>query len=121
MYCLFAFSRAAPAAYGGSQAGALIGATAAGPHHSRSKPDPEPTEQGQGSNPQPHGSSSDSLTTAPQQELRTSTIFNLHFLQASADTYFMVCVLLLKYKLLDGKSFLLFTAGSPAPWHGVWE
>ena len=33
------------------------------------RPDPQPTEQGQGLNPQPHGSQSDSLTTAPRQEL----------------------------------------------------
>ena len=33
---LFAFSRAVPAAYGGSQARGLIGATAAGLHHSHS-------------------------------------------------------------------------------------
>ena len=31
-FCLFAFSRAAPAAYGGSQARGLIGAVAAGLH-----------------------------------------------------------------------------------------
>ena len=31
--------------------------------------DPQPTKQGQGLNPQPHGSQSDSLTTAPRQEL----------------------------------------------------
>ena len=69
---LFAFSRAAPRAYGGSQARGLIGATAAGLHHSHSStrselrlrptpqlkatPDPRPTEQGQGLNLQPHGS-----------------------------------------------------------------
>ena len=61
--CLFAFSRAAPEAYGGSQARDLIGAIAASRHHShsntRSEPrlrptpqltatsDPQPTEQGQ--------------------------------------------------------------------------
>ena len=64
--------RAAPTAYGGSQARDLIRATAAGPHHSHSNPrsesclqptpqlmatlDPIPTEWGQRSNPQPHGS-----------------------------------------------------------------
>ena len=32
LFCLFAFSRAAPAAYGGSQARGLIGAVAAGLH-----------------------------------------------------------------------------------------
>ena len=39
-FCLFAFSRAAPVAYGGSQARGPIRATAAGLHHSnaRSKP-----------------------------------------------------------------------------------
>ena len=70
--CVFAFSRAAPAAYGGSQASGLIGAVAAGPCQSHSNTgseprlqpapqlmatlDPQPTEQGQESNPQPHGS-----------------------------------------------------------------
>ena len=70
--CLFAFSRATPAAYGSSRARGGIRATATGLHHShshaRSKarlqptpqltamPDPEPTEQGQGLNPNPHGS-----------------------------------------------------------------
>ena len=34
IFCLFAISRAAPAAYGGSQARGLIGAVAAGLHHS---------------------------------------------------------------------------------------
>ena len=70
--CLFAFSRAAPTAYGGSQARDLIGAVAAGlcQSHSNARSklrllptpqltatrDPQPTEQGQGPNPQPHGS-----------------------------------------------------------------
>ena len=69
---LFAFSRAAPAAHGGSQARGLIGAVAASlcqshsnvgsEMHLRPTPqltatlDPQPTEQGQGLNPQPHGS-----------------------------------------------------------------
>ena len=47
--CLFAFSRAFPAAYGGSQARGLIGAVATSLHHShnnaRSKPCPQPTPQ----------------------------------------------------------------------------
>ena len=71
-FCLCAFSGAAPAAYGGSQARGLIGAVAAGLRHSHSDagtephlqltpqltatPGPQPTEQGQVSNPQPHGS-----------------------------------------------------------------
>ena len=71
-FCLFVFSRAAPMAYGGSQARGLIGAAAAGLHHSHSNrgseshlrptpqlvatPDPYSTERGQGSNPQPHDS-----------------------------------------------------------------
>ena len=58
-------------AYGVSQARGLIGAAAAGLHHSHSNvrskpclratpqltamPDPQPTEQGQGSNLHPHG------------------------------------------------------------------
>mgnify|MGYP007125349976 CR=1 FL=1 len=48
-YCLFAFSRAAPVAYGGSEARGLIGAVAAGLHQShsnaRSKPHLRPTPQ----------------------------------------------------------------------------
>ena len=68
----FVFSRAAPAAYGGSQARGLIGAVSAGLHHSHSNtrskphlqltpqfpamPDPQPTARSQGPNPQPHGS-----------------------------------------------------------------
>ena len=35
-FCRFAFSRATPAAYGGSQARGLIGAVTAGLHHSHS-------------------------------------------------------------------------------------
>ena len=35
-FCLFAFSRATSVAYGGSQARGLIGAVAAGLHHSHS-------------------------------------------------------------------------------------
>ena len=63
---------AAPAAYGGSQARGLIGATTAASlcqSHSNAgselclqptpqltaTPDPQPTEQGQGSNLEPHG------------------------------------------------------------------
>ena len=71
-YLFFVFSRAAPAAYGDSQAKGLIGAIAAGLCHSHSnvvskprlRPTPQlmatlgtqPTEQGQRWNPQPHGS-----------------------------------------------------------------
>ena len=36
LFCLFVFSRAAPAAHGGSQARGLIRAVAAGLHHSQS-------------------------------------------------------------------------------------
>ena len=45
--CLFAFSRAAPMAYGGSQATGLVGAVAAGHSHShtRSEPRLQPTPQ----------------------------------------------------------------------------
>ena len=39
---LFAFSRAAPAAYGGFQARGLIGAVAAGLHHSHGNSGSEP-------------------------------------------------------------------------------
>ena len=75
------FSRAAPTAYGGSQARGLIWAVATGlcQNHSivgsepsllptpqlTATPDPQPIEQGQGLNPQPHGSWSDLLTTEP--------------------------------------------------------
>ena len=66
-FCLFAISWAAPAAYGGSQARGLIGATVASLRQSHSNagseprlrptpqltaiPDPQPTEQGQGIEP----------------------------------------------------------------------
>ena len=70
MVFFFWLFRAAPVAYGDSQARGLIGTAAANLHQSNagSKPyllptpqlmatlDPQPTEQGQGSNPQPHGS-----------------------------------------------------------------
>ena len=50
-FCLFVFSRAAPVAYGGSQARGLIGATAAGlrQRHSyaRSEPRLQPTPHSQ--------------------------------------------------------------------------
>ena len=68
----FAFSRATPMAYGGSQARGLIGAVATGLRQSHSNVgseprlqptpqltamlDPQPTERGQGLNPQPQGS-----------------------------------------------------------------
>ena len=71
-FCLFAFSRATPVAYGGSQIRGLIGAVATGLCHSHSNvgsepllwptpqltatPGPQPTEWGQGSNPHPHRS-----------------------------------------------------------------
>ena len=41
-FCLFAFPRAASAAYGGSQARGLIGAVAAGLHHNHSNAGSEP-------------------------------------------------------------------------------
>ena len=48
-FCPFAFSRAAPMAYGGSQARGLIRAVATGLHHSHSnggsEPHPRPTPQ----------------------------------------------------------------------------
>ena len=49
----FLLFRAAPVAHGSSQARGLIGAAAAGLHHSHSHAGP--TEKGQGSNPSPHG------------------------------------------------------------------
>ena len=49
IYCLFAISWAAPAAYGGSQARGLIGAVATGLHlshsNARSEPRLQPTPQ----------------------------------------------------------------------------
>ena len=49
IFCLFAFSRTIPIVYGGSQARGLIGARAAGLHHSHSnvgsKPRLQPTPQ----------------------------------------------------------------------------
>ena len=43
IYCLFAFSRAASVAYGGSQARGRIGAAATGLHHSHSYAGSEPS------------------------------------------------------------------------------
>ena len=76
-FVCFLLFRAAPIAYGSSQARGGIGAIAAGLCHShsnkRSKPhlqptpqltatlDPQPAEQGQGLNPYPHGYQSDSF------------------------------------------------------------
>ena len=84
-YIVFCLFRAAPAAYGGSQAKGQIGAVTAGLHHSRSNTESEPrlwplpqitampdlghAQQGQGSNPHPHGYQSGSLTTEPWREL----------------------------------------------------
>ena len=45
VFCLFAFSRAAPVAYGGAQARGLIGAVAAGLHESHSNAGSEPRLQ----------------------------------------------------------------------------
>ena len=74
LFCFLPFCpfRAAPAAYGGSQARGLIGAVAASLRQSHSNarfelnlrptpqltatPDPQPTKRGHGSNRQPHGS-----------------------------------------------------------------
>ena len=44
-FCLFAFSRAVPAAYGGSQERGRIGAVDAGLHHSHSNTGSEPSLQ----------------------------------------------------------------------------
>ena len=70
-FCLLILSRAAPAAYGGSQARGRIGAVGTGLRQSHSNvgsephlqptpqltatPDPSPTEQGQGLSLCPHG------------------------------------------------------------------
>ena len=78
-FCLFAFSRAAPAAYGGSQARGLIGAIATSPARATATRDPsrvcdlhhssrQPwilTERGQESNLHPHGYYLGLLTTEP--------------------------------------------------------
>ena len=45
LFCLFAFSRAAPSAHGGSQAGGLIGAVAASLCQSHSNEGSEPSLQ----------------------------------------------------------------------------
>ena len=71
LFFIFLLFRAAPMAYGSSQARVELGATAAGLHHSHSSegsephlqptpqlsstPDPWPTERGQGLNTHPHG------------------------------------------------------------------
>ena len=84
LFCLF--FRAAPEAYGGSQARGPIGATAASLCHNhsnvgsepclpptpelRATPDLETTERGQGSNLHPHESQSGSLTPESRQELQ---------------------------------------------------
>ena len=82
--------RAAPEAYGASQAKSQIRATAAGVHHSHSNAgsethlrsetpqlmallEPRPTERGQGSNPHPHGYESDSFPLRHHEA--SSTIF----------------------------------------------
>ena len=72
LFCLFAFSRATPTAYGGSQAGGSNWSCSHQPmpehsntgseRHLQPTPqltarlDPQPTEQGRGSNPKPHSS-----------------------------------------------------------------
>ena len=66
LFFFFFLFRAAPAAYGGSQARSQIGPVATGPYlgseprlpsspQLTATPDPYPTERGQGSNPHPHG------------------------------------------------------------------
>jgi len=91
-FCLFAFSSAAPTAYGGSQGRGLIRTVATSLSQSHSNagseprlqstpqltvtPDPQPIERGQGSNQQSHCSQSDLLTTEPGRELRKQVKFN---------------------------------------------
>ena len=96
-FFLFLLFRAAPEAYGSSQARGRIRAVAASLHHSHSNVEPRAASMtytaachntgsltyqapGQGLNPHPHGSQSGSLTAEPQRELlllqfemRTST------------------------------------------------
>ena len=73
LFLSFCLLRAAPVAYGGSQARGLIGAVATSLHQSHSNaesephlrptpqltatPDPQPTDRGRGLNPKPHGPS----------------------------------------------------------------
>ena len=88
---LFAFSWAAPAAYGDSQARGPIGAAATGLRQRHSNagskprlpptpqltatPDPQPPGPGQGPNLHRHGSQLGSLTPAPRRELQTMDVF----------------------------------------------
>jgi len=97
LFCLFAISWAAPAAYAGSHARGPIGAVATSLCQSHSNagskprlqptpqlmamPDRQPTEQGQGQNPHPHGSQSASLTTAPRREL----LYHIFLIHSSVD------------------------------------
>ena len=55
-FCLFAFSWAAPMAYGGPQARGQIGAEPPVYTRATATQDPQPTEQGQESNLKPHRS-----------------------------------------------------------------
>ena len=91
-FCLFCLFRAAPTAYGGSQARGQIRAAAAGLHQSQSNaaseprlwptpqltatPDPWPAEQGQGSDLQPHGSQSDSFLLCHDGNFFYSVLIN---------------------------------------------
>ena len=122
LFCLFAISRAAPSAYGGSQARGPIRAVAIGLHQSHSNarsklrlqptpqptatPDPQPTEQGQEPNPQPHGSQSDPSTTEPWRELLFPSLFCFILF------YFLF------YFILFFFVFLLFLWAAPAAYGG---
>ena len=86
---IYLFSRAAPTAYGGSQAWGPIGAVAASLRHSHSHarselslrptpwlmatPDPQPTQRGQGWNLHPHRDNSGSLAHWARPGIKPAT------------------------------------------------
>ena len=98
------FFSAAVMAYSNSQARRLIGATAAGLHHSHSNgrskqrlqptpplkamPDPWPTEQGQGSNLHLHGLLVGFVSAAPQWELPSILSF-VHWSMHLSNSYWV--------------------------------
>ena len=94
LFLFFGLFRAAPVAYGGSQARGLIKAVAASPHQShsnaRSEPHlqptpqltatlhPQPTERSQGWSPKPHGSQLDSFLLCHEGNSRKIRILKKH-------------------------------------------
>ena len=115
----FLLFRAAPVAYRRSQARGLIGAAAAGLHHSHSKwesepplgpipqllamLDPQPTEQGKRLNLHPHGFWSGLLPAEPQWELPGKN-FHMGFVNA---------IILSPSTLPDGGDWYFVSAPSP--------